>query len=286
MAGGPPARVRSTANIVSGVRQPRSSSPVSAFGGKLARTRAVSSVLLLLLLLASCGSLVPPGPETVLPVTVSAPALQTRAEGDASTPCGPLWTEGERVTLRGLYRTSGGRAYLDVTRVSPSGPPCWARFFLDRDLGLGTVVWDKPGYAEVVGLPSSSHWDSLGLWDLQVLRSTVLPLDVDAARAACGLAVAGQSAALRALDWSALALPGFVTGTAGFRPTPADLSGLAIQLDGADDRRPLLVLTARGPDLPEVHPLVHRWIALECVVDLESGQALTLTATIRGEVQE
>lgn len=239
----------------------------------------------LLLLLAACGQ-VPV--ETVRPALPPAAAvvLRTAPETAASEPCGSLWVEGQEITLRGLYRTTGKRGYLDVARPTPDGLRCWARFFLDRDIGLGPVDWAQPVYVEAVGRVASGHWDSPGLWDLQVARWTVLPLDMAAAHSSCRAAVAAQTAALQEVDWAALSSPAFVTGTAGFRPDAAALSNVAVQPAGADDRGPLLLLTARGPELPAVRPLVTRWVELECVYDLDRAQAVTLTATIRGEVQE
>jgi hypothetical protein len=157
---------------------------------------------------------------------------------------------------------------------------------LDKDLGLGKITWDTPAYVQVTGLLSAGRWDSPGLWDLQVIRWQALPLDVAAVQASCRSAVATQVLALQALDWASLALPSFITGTAGFRPSAADLANVVVRLDGADDRSPLLVLTARGPDLPNVRPLVHRWVAVECVYDVGQKQVVEVVATIQGEVQE
>lgn len=253
----------------------------------LFRLRLCACGLGLLAFLSACGQVPTVG---VVPTAASAPALSlplgTRPEGDAITPCGPLWPEDRPVTLRGLYRTAGADGYLDVSRVSGDAPPCWARFFLDHDLGLGPGAWEDPAYVEVVGLLSSSRWNSAGLWDVQVLRWAALPLDLDAARAACRQAVLEQTTALQELDWSSLALPGYVTGTVGFRPSAAELAGATVRLDGADDRAAQIVLTARGPDLPPVRPLVTRWVALECVYDVPQGRVVQITATIRGEVQE
>ena len=251
-----------------------------------APARLFACALALLTLLAACGEVpldtVPvAAPPSPLPLP-----LNTRAEGLAGGPCGALWSEDEPVTLRGLYRTVGAAGYLDVSHVDPDGPPCWARFFLDQDLGLGPSDWEDPAYVEVVGLLSSSGWGSAGLWDVQVLRWTTLPLDPAVARSACRQAVAGQTAPLQRVDWASLALPGFVTGTAGFRPTTADLAAVTVTLNGADDRAGLLVLTARGPDLPAVRALVTRWVALECLYDMNLGQVVQITATIQGEVQE
>jgi hypothetical protein len=244
--------------------------------------------LVLLALLSTCGNVPTPAaaPVVALPSPLPLP-LNTRPEGAAGAPCGPLWPDGEQATLRGLYRTAGKDGYLDVSRAAADTPPCWARFFLlDQDLGLGSVEWEAPVYVEVVGLPSSSRWNTAGLWDVQVLRWTVLPLDLAAARAACRQAVIEQTTALQTLDWASLALPGYVTGTAGFRPSAAELAGVTVQLDGADDRAARLLLTARGPNLPSVQPLVTRWASFECQYDIPQGQVVQIVATIRGEVQE
>jgi len=238
-----------------------------------------------MLLLFSCGQ-VPTADPGRTDVAGSAPALHTRPEAVSHTPCGPLWSEGEEATLRGLYRTSGEQAYIDVVRVQSGAPPCWARFFLDRDIGLGAVSWDAPYYLEVTGRPSSARWSSPGLWDLQVARWSELPFDTGTAREACRQAVAAQSAALQQLDWAALASPAYVTGTAGFRPAGADLAQAEVDIIGADDREPLLVMEAVGPDLPQVRPLVRRWVSVECVYDLEQARVTALVATIAGEVQE
>lgn len=236
---------------------------------------------------AACGEVPTIGtaPVVSLPPAPSL-SLSTHPEGTTSTPCGPLWPEGEQVTLRGLYRTAGDDGYLDVTRAAADAPPCWARFFLVPNPGLGPIAWEDPVYVEVVGLVSSSRWDSPGLWDVQVLRWAELPLDLAAARAACRQAVAAQTTTLQSLDWSGLALPGYVTGTAGFRPSAAELADVAVQLDGTDDRAALILLTARGPNLPAVRPLVTRWVSLECVYDAAQGRVVQIAATIRGEVQE
>lgn len=255
--------------------------------GAASRFCLLPCTLGLLALAAACGPAATIGavPVATLPPTLPL-ALTVRPEGTNPSPCGALWPEGEQVTLRGLYRTTGADGYLDVSRSSAAAPPCWARFFLDRDVGLGSVAWEDPVYLEVVGLLSTSRWDTAGLWDVQVLRWTVLPLDQAAARAACRQAVVQQTAALQELDWASLALAAYVTGTAGFRPAAADLAGVTVQLDGADDRSGLILLTARGPDLPPVRPLVTRWVALECLYDISRGQVVQITATIRGEVLE
>jgi hypothetical protein len=243
--------------------------------------------LLLLALLSACGQVpaAPTVPVQALPSALPL-VLETRPEETTSTPCGPLWSEDEQVTLRGLYRMAGTDGYLDVNRVSAGAPPCWARIFLDQDLGLAPVAWEDPAYIEVTGLLSSSRWDSAGLWDIQVFRWSVLPLDLAAARAACRQVVVAHTTVLQELDWSSLALPGYVTGTAGFRPAAVDLAGVAVRVEGADDRSARIVLTARGPDLPAVHPLVTRWVSIECVYDVSQSQVVHIVATIRGEVQE
>lgn len=237
-----------------------------------------------LLVMSSCGSEPTASALSTPPVL---PLLRTRSEMVSLSPCGPLWTEGALATVRGLYRRSGGRAYLDVAHIFPDGAvPCWARFFLKEDLGLGAVDWDAPRYVEVTGRLSASSWSSAGLWDIEAERWTLLPLDVSAARRACQGAVAAQTAALQALDWAALAMPTYVSGTSGFVPSAEALARPAVRFLGIDEQRPLLLMEARGPDLPPVRPLVTRWVAVECLYDLERGQVVELVATIRGEVQE
>lgn len=248
---------------------------------------------LALLLLSACGDL--PGPTGAGQVDPSAalpgPPLRTRPEGLASAPCGPLWPEGERITVRGLYRTSGEQAYLDVQHLQPEGPPCWARFFLQPDPGrggldLGAVDWHDPGYVEVTGQLSSERWSSAGLWDLQVADGTVLPWEPAAVRAACLEAVLAQAVVLADLDWAALALPSYYTATVDFFPSPEQVAQFEVQLLGADEARPVVVATAEGAELPPWRPLVRRWVAVDCLYDLERGQVVELVATIRGEVQE
>lgn len=215
------------------------------------------------------------------------PPPHTRPEGVGRSPCGPLWEEGAEATLRGLYRTSSQGAYLDVSHFSADGSSCWARFFLlSRSMDLGTVPWEAPLYVEVGGWLSAGRWSSPGLWDLQVERWSVLPLDGPAVREACQAAVEAHLSELEALDWAALALPSYVTGTAGFRPDEEGLRRLEMQFLGSDDGQPLLLLEGRGPALPPVRPLVERWVAVECVYDLAQGQVVELVATIRGEVHE
>lgn len=220
-------------------------------------------------------------------------SLYTRPEGDGRAPCGPLWEEGAEVTLHGLYRTSGQGSgfgthpYLDVVHFSSDGSSCWARIFLlGRNVDLGTVPWDAPLYLEVGGRISAGRWSSPGLWDLQVGRWSILPLDSRVVREACQAAVEAHLSELEALDWAALALPSYVTGTAGFRPDAEGLCHLEMHFLGSDDSRPLLLLEGRGPAMPPVRPLVERWVSLECVYDLAQGQVLELVATIRGEVHE
>lgn len=243
--------------------------------------------MLLLLLVSACG--VPTEPAAGPAAAASPgplPPLQTRAEGDVAAPCGALWLEGEQVSLRGLYRTAGEQAYLDVWRIAEDGVSCWARFFLDKDLGLGAVHWEEPLYLQVSGRPQVGRWSSPGLWDLQVAEWSELAYDAGAARQSCRGAAATLSAELQGLDWAALALPSYYTATAGFRPSAGDLSELQIQIVGADERRPILLLEAKGPLLPQSRTLVYRWMALECHYDLEWGQVVALVATVRGEVQE
>ncbi len=219
--------------------------------------------------------------------------LHTRPEGAGRAPCGPLWEEGAEVTLRGLYRTSGQgdefgiRPYLDVVHFFSDASSCWARIFLlGRSVEMGTVSWDAPLYVEVGGRLSAGRWSSPGLWDLQVERWSILLLDGRAVREACQAAVAAHLSDLEALDWAALALPSYVTGTAGFRPDAEGLRRLEIHFLGGDDGRPLLLLEGKGPALPPVRPLVERWVAVECVYDVAQGQVVELVATIRGEVHE
>jgi len=244
-----------------------------------ARVALFFCALLSLLTLSECGAT----PDTFSTPPVL-PPLRTRSELVAVPPCGPLWAEGASATVRGLYRTSGDRAYLDI--VHAGEPPCWARILLQPDLGLGAVSSDAPRYVEVTGRLSSSAWSTAGLWDLEVERWTLLSLDVAAAQQACQEAVAGQTAALQAVDWAALAMPTYVTGTAGFVPPAEGLARPAVHLLGTDDRQALLFLEARGPDLPPVRPLVTRWVAVECRYDLSSGRVLELVASIRGQVEE
>lgn len=229
------------------------------------------------------GGLLACGPA-IFPET---PPLHTRLEGGDRAPCGPLWEEGAELALRGLYRTSGREAYLDVLHFFPDGSSCWARFFLlGRSMDLGTVPWDTPLYVEVGGRLSAGRWSSPGLWDLQVEHWTTLPLDGRAVREACREAVATHLSDLEALDWAALALPSYVTGTAGFRPDMEEFRHMEMHLVGGDDIRPLFLLEGRGPTLPPVRPLVERWVAVECVYDVDRGKVLELVATIRGEVHE
>lgn len=213
-------------------------------------------------------------------------SLRTRPEEIGRTPCGPLWEESTVVTLRGLYRTSGGEAYLDVLHFFSDGSSCWTRFFWVGGAAPGTVSWEAPLYVEVTGRLSAGRWSSPGLWDLQVERWSVLPLDGPVVREACQAAVTAHLSDLEALDWAALALPSYVTGTAGFRPDAEGLRRLELHFLGSDDSRPFLLLEGRGPALPPVRPLVERWVSLECVYDLAQGQVLELVATIRGEVHE
>ncbi len=153
-------------------------------------------------------------------------------------------------------------------------------------MDLGTVPWDTPLYVEVGGRLSAGRWSSPGLWDLQVEHWTTLPLDGRAVRGACREAVATHLSDLEALDWAALALPSYVTGTAGFRPDMEEFRHMEMHLVGGDDIRPLFLLEGRGPTLPPVRPLVERWVAVECVYDVDRGKVLELVATIRGEVHE
>jgi hypothetical protein len=236
---------------------------------------------------ASSGSEPTADRPPIAPTTsVPPPPLQTLVEGDVSFPCGPLWPEDEKITVRGLYRTSGDRAYLDIYRPQSEGPACWARFFVERDLGLGKVEWQNPRYLEVTGLLSAERWSSAGLWDLKVTDWVLLRFDLAEAQSACLDAVVAQSAALHDLDWAALAIAPYYTATIGFRPTVAERGQFQVKALGADDSRPFVYLTVEGPELPEYRPLVRRWVAVDCLYDLEKGQVKELVATIRGEVQE
>lgn len=234
---------------------------------------------LLILFLGACGS----GEANPL----AGPPLHTRPEGVGRVRCGPLWEEGEEITLRGLYRTSGESAYLDIQHFFPDGSSCWARvFLLNRGMEPGAIPWNAPLYVEVGGRLSSGRWSSPGLWDLQVERRSLLPLDHRAVQEDCQAAVADRLPDLEALDWAALALPSYVTGTAGFHPDAEGLRHLEFHFLGSDDGRPLLLLEGQGPALPPVRPLVERRVAVECVYDLAQGKVQELVATIRGEVHE
>ncbi len=212
--------------------------------------------------------------------------LRTRPEGSDRFPCGPLWEVGEQVPLRGLCRTSGGQPYLDVVVLTDTSF-CWARFFLQgKEMGIGEVSWNEPRYVEVTGRILPDPGGVHGRWTLGVERWAVLPLNLAAVRESCRQAVAKQAAELVALDWAALALPAYVTGTAGFRPQEESLHHLEMVPVGVDVREPLLLLEARGPTLPPVRPLVERWVVLECFYDLEQERVVSLVATIQGEVQE
>ncbi len=247
-------------------------------------------LLFCLALLSSCGQIPPVGslntpPPTPLPI-------YTRPEQAASVPCPALWKEGETATVRGLYRTSGEEAYLDLVRadsaassdstLAPGGSvACWTHLYLRGEPRRAVASWDDPLYVEASGpvhLPSAS-----GFWEMQVKHSTQLTFDPEAIRLACRQAVLDQADDLQSLDWSQLAAPGYVTGTAGFYPQPEAFAQAQVLLLGTDDRKPLLWAVVRGPDLPEVKPLVHRWVEVECAYDLDRAQPMYLTATIRGE---
>ncbi len=247
-------------------------------------------LLFCLALLSSCGQIPPVGPLN-LPSPTPLPIF-TRPEQAASVPCPALWNEGETATVRGLYRISGGEAYLDLVRADSAAPsestltpagfaPCWTRLFLRGEPTRAVVSWDDPLYVEAAGpvhLPSAS-----GLWEMQVQHSTQLPFDPEFVRLACRQAVLDQEDDLQSLDWSQLAAPGYMTGTIGFHLQPEAFAQAQVLLLGTDDRKPLLWAVVRGPDLPEVKPLVHRWVEVECVYDLDRAQLVQLTATIRGE---
>ncbi len=252
--------------------------------------------LFCLALLSSCGQVPIPGSvDTSLPTM---PPLYTRPERTASVPCQSHWSKGETATVRGLYRTSGDEAYLDligsesalersstarsgVSTPEGSSAPCWTRLFLRGGPAGAVVSWADPLYVEASG--TIQPRDTGGLWEMQVRQSGELPFDPGAARAACRQAVQDRATELQALDWSLLAIPGYVTGTAGFHPQPEAFSQAQVLLLGTDERQPFLWAVVRGPDLPEVKPLVHRWVEVECLYDLDQARVVQLTATIRGE---
>lgn len=214
------------------------------------------------------------------------PQLRTRQEGVGVDACGGIWPQEERVTVRGLFRTAGEQAYLDVVHMPPESPPCWARLFLDPQPDVGRVSWEAPLYLEVSGWLSTSRWSSAGLWDLRVDEWAELLFDPVGARQACREAVRAATAELQQLDWGSLATPTYAEVTAAYHLSAEDLASVEVQIQGVDPDRPLVLLTARGPDLPQVRPLVFRWVAVECVYDVAAEQVLVLVATIQGEVQE
>ncbi len=249
--------------------------------------RPAGSLVAISLLLTACGTVPLSSPTAPAPTVPSAVPLSTRPEPGALPPCGPLWPEGEPLTLRGLYRTSDGQGYLDLFHEQADAPPCRARLFLlNGDLGLGPVEWADPPYLEVTGQLSSERWSSLGLWDLRVEKWSSLPFDPEAVRSACREAVRVQAAALASLDWAALAMSSYYSDTLGVRPAWGDPAGLKVQILAADEVRPLFLVQIDGPELPASRPLVRRWAAVECLYDLEAGRVRSLVATIRGEVQE
>jgi hypothetical protein len=235
--------------------------------------------------LGACGQAATGSAPTTLDPPAG-PVLRTRDEGADVSACGPLWPESGTVTLRGLYRTSGDEAYIDAYRGLAGESPCWSRFFLDPVPELGVVSWEAPRYVEVTGRVSTIRWSSPGLWDLQVDDWSLLPFDPEAVGKRCQRGIADHADDLRRLDWERLSFPAFYTGTASFEPLPDSFGTFRMTILGADDRQPMVLLAGEGPELPPVRPLVRRWIAVDCVYDLDEERVVQLIATIRGELQE
>jgi len=111
------------------------------------------------------------------------------------------------------------------------------------------------------------------------------------ARTKVETAITDDRARLGAIDYPALSLPDFVTYTRALTITDTIFTGTPLDVEAfgtgnAGERWTLYVW--QGPELPQHpdRPLVHRWITVYSLYDMNAHNVTMLLPTIRGEVHE
>ena len=115
--------------------------------------------------------------------------------------------------------------------------------------------------------------------------------DTRSAQDAARQAISDNASALQAVDYASLSLPAFVTTTRtlNLRPDQIDGHGLRIESYGSDSQGgKWAVYGWQGPEIPQLseRPLVHRWVHIFALVNLDTNQVNTLFPTIVGQVYE
>ena len=115
--------------------------------------------------------------------------------------------------------------------------------------------------------------------------------EIPAARSDVEAAIKANSQQLAAVDYATLSLPEFRTYTHSLKLTSDDFTGqpLAVEAFGTGKNGERWTLYSwRGPEIPQHpdRPLVHRWIHVYALYDMDGKLITKLLATIKGEVHE
>ena len=115
--------------------------------------------------------------------------------------------------------------------------------------------------------------------------------EIPEARTDVETAIKANQQQLASVDYGALSLPEFLTYTKALRLTADDFTGQPLSVEafgtGQSGERWTLY-TWQGPEIPQHpdRPLVHRWVQVYALYDMDAKSLTLLLATIRGEVHE
>ena len=113
--------------------------------------------------------------------------------------------------------------------------------------------------------------------------------DLPGAEQVVQAAIEAASARLAAVDYAPLSLPDFVTQTRALKLNPTDFTGQNVHIDahgeGSVDKKKWVLYAWQGPEFPPHpnRPLVHRWVYVYALYDVEGKRVARLLATIHGE---
>ncbi len=141
------------------------------------------------------------------------------------------------------------------------------------------------------GVPPRSAAGQSGITWLEPTGAAKNWQEISTARANVEQEIVAANQQLAGVDYARLALPDFITVTRQLQLDPNNFTGqlLSVEAFGTDKtNRRWTLYTWQGPEIPQCpdRTLVHRWVQVYALYDMDAKRVITLLATIHGEVHE